>query len=37
MARSENQQTTTNSYPIFEWAPGVPILDGDDYEFANAT
>ena len=35
--RSDIQPTMNNGYPIFEWAPGVPILDGDDYEFANAT
>ena len=22
----------TNGYPIFEWAPGVPILDNYEYE-----
>ena len=32
MARSENQSTMTNCYPIFKWAPGFPILDNDEDE-----
>ena len=30
MKRSDNQPIMNNGYPIFKWAPGVPILDNDD-------
>jgi len=32
MAKDEKQLVMTNGYPIFEWAPGVPILDADEDE-----
>ena len=30
MARYDNQLFMNNGYPIFKWAPGVPILDNDE-------
>ena len=32
MARAEGQPIMNNKVPIFEWAPGVPILDDDQYD-----
>ena len=39
MEISDNKKIITNGYPIFEWAPGVPILDDDEgeNEISNAT
>ena len=30
--RTDNQPTMGNGYPIFEWAPGFPILNDDEDE-----
>jgi hypothetical protein len=32
MAEGEGQPIMTNGHPIFEWSPGVPILDEDELE-----
>ena len=32
LAAQENQPIMTNGYPIFEWTPGVPILEEDETE-----
>jgi KUP system potassium uptake protein len=32
MAAQEDQPIMTNGYPIFEWSPGVPILNEDETE-----
>ena len=32
LARQEKQPVMTNGHPIFEWSPGVPILDEDELE-----
>ena len=30
MAKDEDQPLMNNGIPIFEWAPGFPIIDDDD-------
>ena len=32
MARADNQPIMNNSYTIFQWDTGVPILDNYEYE-----
>ena len=30
LATKGNQPEITKGYPIFEWSPGIPIIDKDD-------